>query len=63
MTIELTITIKDEEKRKLSKAFLIYDSFTLSEHDPVVVKYLEECLDEFKGEPDTVNLRATMSLQ
>lgn len=63
MCVELTITIRDEEKRKLIKSFLIYEPFCLSENDPTVKACLKELLDEFKGEPDDVKLKATMILQ
>lgn len=63
MATELTITIKDEEKRKLSKAFLLYEPVTLTETDPVIDKCLKEVLEEFKGEPEDVKIRATMVLK
>lgn len=61
--IELTITIRDEEKRKLSKEFLVYEPITLDPNDPVIEKCLKELLDEFKGEPDDIKVKALMVLQ
>ena len=63
MSIELTITIKDEEDRKLSKPFLIYEPVTLVEDDPIIQQCLKELLEEFKGRPDDVKLKATMVLR
>ena len=63
MTIELTITIKDEEGRKLSKPFLVYEPVTLNEDDPVIQSFLKELLEEFNGEPDDIRLKATMILR
>lgn len=64
--IELTITIRDEEKKKMSKAFLIhepYETVTLSREDKTIQKYLKELLDEFKGEVDDIRMKATMVLK
>jgi len=63
MSIELTITIKDEEKRKLTKEFLVYEPVTFTETDPTIDKCLKELLEEFKGEPDDIKIRATMILR
>lgn len=63
MAIELIITIRDEENRKLSKPFLIYEPVTLVDNDPIIVKCLKELLEEFKGEPDDIKLKAIMVLK
>ena len=60
MPIELKITVKDEEKRKLSREFLIYEDITLHENDPIISRYVKEVSEEFKGTPDEIQLRATM---
>lgn len=63
MAIELVITIRDEEDRKLSKPFLIYEPVTLIDSDPIIMRCLKELLEEFKGEPDDIKLKATMVLR
>lgn len=63
MTIELTVTIRDEEKRKLSKDFLVYEPFTWREDDETITRCVKELIDEFKGEPDDIKIRATMVLR
>lgn len=63
MAIELVITIKDEEDRRLSKPFLIYEPVTLVDNDPIINKCLKELLEEFKGEPDDIKVKATMVLR
>lgn len=63
MTIELMVTIKDEEKRKLSREFLVYEQVTLSEDDPIIDKCVKEVLEEFKGEPDDIKIKAVMVLR
>ena len=61
--IELVISIRDAEKKRLTKHFLVYEPFTLDTHDPIVDKYLTECINEFNGEPDEVKLKAIMVMQ
>lgn len=63
MAIELVITIKDEEGRKLSKPFLIYEPVTLVDDDATIQACLKELLEEFKGVADDVKLKATMVLR
>lgn len=63
MSVEISITIKDEEKRRLTREFLIYETVTMMPEDPVIMKCLEECLEEFKGEPDDIKVKATMVLR
>lgn len=63
MSVELTITIKDEEGRKLSRPFLIYETITLTMEDPTIDKYVKELLEEFNGEPDDIKVKALMVLK
>jgi hypothetical protein len=63
MTTELTITIRDEEKRKLTKEFLIHEAFQWKADDETINRCVKELLDEFKGEPDDIKVRATMLLR
>jgi len=59
MSIELKVTIKDEE-RKLTKDFNIYERVTLELDDPVISRCIKEARDEFKGEPEDIQIKATM---
>lgn len=67
MTVELTITIKDEEGKKLSRPYLIYEDVILKPSnpmaDPQISAFVKELLEEFEGEPDDIKLRATMVLK
>lgn len=63
MVVEISITIKDEEKKRLVKPFLIYEPITLTETDPIIQKCVQECLQEFKGEPDEIKIRAVLILR
>ena len=62
MSIELSVIIKDEE-RTLKKDFLIYEPVTLIECDPIIQKCVKEVIEEFKGEPEDIKLRAMMVFQ
>jgi hypothetical protein len=63
MCVELTITVKDEEGRKLSITYLEYSSFSMDESDPIIQGHVKELLEEFKGIPDDIKVRATTVLR
>jgi len=63
MSVELVVTIRDEEKRKLTREFLIYEPIAMSEQDPVIDKCVKEAIEEFKGIPDDIKIKATMILR
>lgn len=62
MSIELKITIRDDE-RKLTKDFNIYDRVTFVDDDPIIAQCIKEVRDEFKGEPEDIRIKATMVLK
>lgn len=62
MSIELTVTVKDSE-RTLKREFLIYEPITFVDTDPIISRHVKESLEEFKGEPDDVKIRAVMILK
>lgn len=64
MSVELMITMQqDEEKRKHSREFVVYEEITWVPEDPVINKCVKEILDEIKWEPDDIKVRATMILR
>jgi hypothetical protein len=63
MSIEVIVTIVDEEKRRLTKEFLVYEPFTFTHTDPIIKNFVDETRSEFKGEPDTIKVKALMVLQ
>ena len=63
MSVELVVTIRDEEKRRLTREFLVYEPITLTENDPIIEKCVKEAIDEFKGVPDDIKIKATMILR
>ena len=62
MAVEIKITFKDED-RTLSKEWLIYEEVQMSEDNLVIQRCLKEMRDEFKGEPDTVKVKALMVIR
>lgn len=63
MCVELIITIKDDEKKKLTIPFLVYETFSFSESDPIIKKYIEEALKEFKGIPDDIVVKSKLHVK
>ncbi len=59
---ELSVTIKDDEKR-LSKKFPLYDEIMVDEHDPVIKQCIDETLKNFDGTPDSVKVTIVMEMQ
>lgn len=66
MSIEITVTLKDEEGRKLSRDYLIYENINLIPkspmEDPTISLCVKSLLDEFKGIPDDIKVKAIMVL-
>lgn len=62
MVSEVSICIKDDEKR-LTKKFLVYDTFTTDYEDPTIVNCINETLENFNGEPDSVKVTIVLELQ
>jgi len=58
---EITITIKNEEKRQVTK-HLIYEVYTVSEDDMVIKQLIAQALQQFNADPDDVRIRITLNL-
>ena len=63
MAVELTITMKDDEKRRLSRTFLVYEEFVMTELDPLILSFIEEVKKEFQGQPTDVKVKALMVIE
>ena len=59
---EVTIVIKDDEKR-LSKKHLIYEAYTVDEHDPILAHCIRETEKEFDGDPTDIVVKITMTVK
>ncbi len=60
---EVTITIRDQEKKTLKNTFLIYDPFTVSPDDPVIQDCINQVKGEFKGDIDQIKIRIKMDVE
>lgn len=65
MTVkEVTIKVKDAQKRKHQHHHLVYDDFTLSDSDPTImqlVRELKESIKEQLDEPEfTVSVKMVL---
>lgn len=61
MAAELTIIVKDSEKT-LKRKDIIYDPFTMCSDDPLIMRYVNETLKNFDGEPTDVQIKVSMTL-
>jgi hypothetical protein len=62
MIPELTVIVKDAEKR-LTKKYLMYQPFACTIEDPEIKRCIEETLEEFEGKPDSIKLRITVEIE
>jgi hypothetical protein len=62
MFSEISVTIKDDEKR-LTKKFIQYQEFMISEDEPIIQECIKETLDNFDGTPDSIKVTVIMELQ
>lgn len=62
MVSELKVTIKDSEK-SLNKKYLIYDTYTTDENDPMIKQCIEETIENFDGEPEHVTVNIKLEMQ
>lgn len=59
---ELTVTIKGAESSYKQK-FLLYDSYSFNENDPVIKQCVEEALANAKIEPEDIKVRGLLQLR
>lgn len=62
MPSELSITVKNEEKRQTTK-HLIYDVYAVHEEDPLIKDLMDKAVKEFNETPDKVSVKITMEVQ
>ncbi len=62
MLSELSITVKNEEKRQTTK-HLIYDLYTVHEEDDLIKKHMDEAVKEFNATPDSVRVKITLEVK
>ncbi len=62
MPSEVTVTVKNEEK-KLVTNHLIYEIFTASENDPIVRQLIDDTVKQFKDEVQSVRVKINLEIQ
>lgn len=63
MLSELTVTIKDEDGKRLSKKFQIHESYLVDDSDPIIAGHIAMVLKEFQGEPSDINLKIAVCIR
>lgn len=59
---EITVILKDSDRTYRQK-FLIYESFTISDDDPIILSCIEEAMKSFEGDPETIQIKVHMEIQ
>jgi hypothetical protein len=62
MPSEISITVKNEEKRQTTK-HLIYDVYAVHEEDPLIKDLMDKAVKEFNETPDKVTVKITLEVQ
>ncbi len=62
MVSELSITVKNEEKRQTTK-HLIYDVYAVHEEDPIIKEHMDSAVKEFNATPDSVKIKISMEVK
>lgn len=59
---ELTVILKDSDRTYRQK-FLIYEIYSASENDPIILTCIEEAKKNFDGEPENIQIKIHLEVQ
>lgn len=59
---ELTVILKDSDRTYRQK-FLIYETYSPSEDDPVILKCIDEAQKSFDGVPEIIQVKIHLEIQ
>lgn len=62
MPSEISITVKNDEKRQTTK-HLIYDVYAVHEEDPIIKDLMDKAVKEFNGEVDSINIKICLEVK
>ncbi len=62
MPSELSIIIKNEEKRQTTN-HLVYDTYSVHEEDPMIKDLIDKAIKEFNAEADSIRIRINMEVK
>jgi hypothetical protein len=58
---ELTVILKDEDRTYRQK-FLIYEIYSVSEHDQVIMSCIEAAKKNFDGNPESIQVKIHLEI-
>jgi len=58
---EISVTVKNSERRLVQK-FLIYDTYTIDENDPIISNCIKQTIDNFDSD-DYDDVRVKINLE
>ena len=59
---ELTVILKDPDRTYRQK-FLIYEDYTVSNEDPIILACINEAQKSFEGDPETIQIKIHLEVQ
>lgn len=59
---ELTVILKDSDRTYRQK-FLIYETYSVTDNDPVINTCIEEAKKNFEGDPETIQIKIHLEIQ
>ncbi len=62
MPAEISVTVKNEEKRQTHK-HLVYDKFTCDIEDSVLKSLVDDAVKEFNADVDDITIKITMAVK
>ena len=62
MPFEMSITLKNEEKR-LTLKHLIYEACEISPADPIIIGAVESAIKEFGSQPDNIAVKINLDIR
>ena len=58
---EVTVTLKDDERKYIEK-FLIYDSFSVNQDDPIIKACINNAKAQFKSIPSEIKIKINLEV-
>ncbi len=62
MPSELSVTVKNEEKRQTTN-HLIYEPYAVNEEDPIVKELIDQAVKEFNATVDSIKIKISMEVK
>lgn len=59
---ELTVILKDPD-RTYKQKFLIYETYAMSQEDPIILACINEAQKNFDGDPESIQIKVHMEMQ